>query len=361
MLKHIARKSKSLGKRFRDAAAVMTVFAIGMLLLAGLPLYAFFSDYIKYDLSLTMKLPVPVWRKEYLSYNSENKFIPGDADSYVELPYTGYYYIEVWGADGGDGATGYDTHGGLSDTQYATGGKGGKGGLVRGVYHFQQGTKLTLQIGGSGESFDSTDLNRQRIPGTGGSAVGTVLFGAGGSGGWGGSAQTSTTSYDNRGRGGGGGGGASGVLLGDKDLVNLIIVAGGGGGGGGAGARRVNGGGAGSDAGTGNVTTEDDIGDEGFPGTNGTMSNPVAYHGGGGGGGGGGGYYYGGAGGSGGGSGDGTVGAGTNGKWAGGGEGGGGGQNFITGNTSSAYTPVNSEKPEYGLGDGAIVITFLGW
>lgn len=109
------------------------------------------------------------------------------------LPQAGLYFIECWGANGGDVTAGP--------------GGGGKGGYAKGEYFAATpGTTLFVFVGGKG--FD-----------------GTGSTSAAGAGGWNGGGGGSAV-----GRSGGGGGGATDIRLGGLGAGNRIIVAGGGGG-----------------------------------------------------------------------------------------------------------------------------------
>jgi|GEM_PF-2306440 PPE-repeat proteins len=139
----------------------------------------------------------------------------------------GYYYIEAWGGDGGNG--GGDVAMGLYSG--SNGGNGGSGLRQAGLYYFDEGDMLNVQIGEAGKAgIIST-------PGTGGSAGGAgagLWFGNGHIGGKGGNGSSSLWSG---GGGGGGGGAASGVRRQPKNTsgFSIILVSGGGGGGSGGG------------------------------------------------------------------------------------------------------------------------------
>ena len=130
----------------------------------------------------------------------------------VEVPYTGTYKLEVWGAQGGRAC-----HHGTCDSTY----EGGKGGYAYGEVHLTQGTTLYVVIGGKGKNATNTDCT-------------------GGAGGYNGGGKAGNDHNCDKPEiePGGGGGGAthiatvSGLL---KDLASnqssVLIVAGGGGGG----------------------------------------------------------------------------------------------------------------------------------
>ena len=126
----------------------------------------------------------------------------GGQQTYV-VPKTGYYKIEVWGAEGG----GYRISGNSSS------GTGGLGGYVYGTVKLKKGTSLYIHVGGYGQS----------------SSSGIAKGGYNG----GGSGYASSSSEP-----GNGGGGATDVRLvsgawnSNAGLLSRIIVAGGGGGGG---------------------------------------------------------------------------------------------------------------------------------
>ena len=113
----------------------------------------------------------------------------------------GTHKLEVWGAEGGNGAnssSGFDS---------SSGALGGKGGYSYGTLTLSETTKAYIYIGGAGEKITSSIT-------TGGKGG----FNGGGSGGVSGSMSRS-----------GGGGGASDIRLGTDSLYARVIVAGGGG------------------------------------------------------------------------------------------------------------------------------------
>ena len=113
----------------------------------------------------------------------------------------GTHKLEVWGAEGGNGAnssSGFDS---------SSGALGGKGGYSYGTLTLSETTKAYIYIGGEGEKITSSIT-------TGGKGG----FNGGGSGGVSGSMSRS-----------GGGGGASDIRLGTDSLYARVIVAGGGG------------------------------------------------------------------------------------------------------------------------------------
>jgi hypothetical protein len=124
---------------------------------------------------------------------------------YYQVPVDGKYKIEVWGANGGDGANG--TFNGAS---------GGNGGYSIGVATLSTGTTLAVVTGGRG-----SDGNPRTSAGVCAGGNGGVGAGGGGAGGW--CSATSDAA------GGGGGGGMSLV----RNGATTLIVAGGAGGGGG--------------------------------------------------------------------------------------------------------------------------------
>ena len=113
----------------------------------------------------------------------------------------GTHKLEVWGAEGGNGAnssSGFDS---------SSGALGGKGGYSYGTLTLSETTEAYIYIGGAGEKITSSIT-------TGGKGG----FNGGGSGGVSGSMSRS-----------GGGGGASDIRLGTDSLYARVIVAGGGG------------------------------------------------------------------------------------------------------------------------------------
>ena len=133
-----------------------------------------------------------------------------------EVPKTGYYKLEVWGAQGGNyKAT--DRNG------YSTDKTGGYGGYSTGIIRLTEGTTLYINVGGQGESVyaERYSFNSQGLSGG---------YNGGGSGG---------TGYSGNYPGGAGGGGATHIATSSGLLSELnsnrdsvIIVAGAGGGGG---------------------------------------------------------------------------------------------------------------------------------
>ena len=113
----------------------------------------------------------------------------------------GTHKLEVWGAEGGNGA---DSSSGFDSS---SGALGGKGGYSYGTLTLSETTKAYIYIGGAGEKITSSIT-------TGGKGG----FNGGGSGGVSGSMSRS-----------GGGGGASDIRLGTDSLYARVIVAGGGG------------------------------------------------------------------------------------------------------------------------------------
>lgn len=146
-----------------------------------------------------------------------------------KVPSTGYYYIQAWGATGGDGGDGY----GLDSPN---GGGGAKGSYTAGLTFLEKDTQLYLYAGKAGAA--------------GASANSLSTGGAGGAGGVG-----------------------SGIAA-KNDGSNFFLVAAGGAGGGGAGTSIAGGGGSSASQYTGNPATGSElktIGDyTGNKGTNGS-------------------------------------------------------------------------------------------
>ncbi len=250
-----------------------------------------------------------------------------ESDTYV-VTKDGYYFIEAWGGDGGNGGT----------RNAFTGGAGGQAQRVFGIFEFNVNDILYIQVGAAGAS----GVNNNNAGGGGGGQG--LYFGSGGDGGNGGG---------NNGRKGGGGGAASGILLNGTAMLDIIMASAGGGGGGGAGN--------GGTAGVGGIpevagaTAGNAIGGVGgvlgtSPNSTGGTTNSGNK---GGGGGGGGGYltYSGGGGG---------VNAQNNNV---GGAGGGGGANYVdaSGNQSNpGNIPTPNNPRPANVGNGAVIITYLG-
>jgi hypothetical protein len=240
---------------------------------------------------------------------------------------TGYYYAQVWGGNGGNAA--------VSDAGNPSG-NGGSGGNVSGLFYFQAGTTLNIQVGTAGAS--GPGLNS----GSANGGVGT-WFGNGGQGGMG---DRGNATLNTRGADGGAGGAASGILVDGTATSNIIIAAGGGGGGGGLpGGITITSalnGGAGS-------FTDNSSGSNSTNNTNGAAASgdDGSY----GGGGGGGGYQYGGYGGP---NGNGVM---TSNASRGGA--GAGGMNYLgTQATNPGFTLPTNTRPA-GRTDGYVVITFF--
>jgi hypothetical protein len=293
-----------------------------------------------------------------------------ESDSNFIVPVSGYYYVEAWGADGG--------HGGKAT---ATNSRGGQGSYQSGLYYFNVGQKIQVQVGERGKNGKVAVVESDITRGEGGRALlpggatTATWFGAGGAGGEGGN---NLDDSGNVAGGGGGGGAASGILSGG----NVCLAASGGGGGGGyphiiyppPTGGNSNGGGNGKAPGNGSRSIIDTI--TGTP-QGGTVSTPAQPNGGGipgenahiltwsggGGGGGGGGYKSTGGGG-------GYGGHGSHGYGAG--AGGAGGSNWVGG---AYYKPASSVDvtsdiraaviavdplPRNSNGNGVVRITLIG-
>ena len=145
----------------------------------------------------------------------------------ITIPKNGYYYIEAWGGNGGDGGS---SIGGSLGSGY--GGTGGTAQPQTGLFYFQENDKLYIQAGPAG-AIGGTIGSNSGTGAAGGTAATGLYFGSGYSGGNGGNGYGSYVG----GGGGGAGGAASGVLLNGTNPSNIIIASGGGGGAGaGAGA-----------------------------------------------------------------------------------------------------------------------------
>ncbi|MDR1358379.1 MAG: hypothetical protein LBJ48_03365 [Coriobacteriales bacterium] len=134
-----------------------------------------------------------------------------DRDKEWEVPKTGYYKLECWGANGGQIPTPYISS--LSQN--------GFGGYASGTVYFTKGTIVYLTAGGAGKFLDSTS-SAQKWP----DPTSSLYAVHGGFNGGGDAAMdpSSATTYRT------GGGGASDVRVLNDDLSYRILVAGGGGG-----------------------------------------------------------------------------------------------------------------------------------
>lgn len=128
-----------------------------------------------------------------------------------DVPYTGTYKIQLWGAGGGIGGTS-----GYSNMSL----KAGKGGYVSGKIVLNKGDKLEVNVGGRGKKYDT-----EYVPYTAGIIPGG--WNGGGAGYNRGYESINGYSYN---KFSGGGGGATDVRKGGSALGNRILVAGGGGG-----------------------------------------------------------------------------------------------------------------------------------
>ena len=288
--------------------------------------------------------------------------VPFNSDSIVVLDQSGWYYIEAWGGNGGDGA-GFN------------GGKGGESVLESGYFYFEAGDTIYIQVGMAGERGGYGASN-----GTGGVAgtAGTgTWFGSGYLGGSGGNVTRGALGIiGSGGYGGGGGGAASGVLLNGTNISNIIIASGGGGGGGGEGGNVSSGqhgaDGGGSDSyGAHDVQASNSGDTHSTTNTNGYIGDWVRHdgesihvvnigigYGGGGAGGGGGGWN--GTSGGGGQSGSGGKSSGVSATSTEGGGGAAGGQSNGANTAKPAYITDPGNSTRTSIVNGQIYITFLG-
>jgi hypothetical protein len=263
-----------------------------------------------------------------------------DSTSSYVIEQPGYYYIEVWGGDGGSGEGG--AAGGISQR-------------VFGLYEFSADQTINIYVGGAGSNgYRGSGIDKASPGGENGMSDG-VGNGSGGYGGGGGRSSGSAAS------GGDGGGGGAGTFIFSNDLIPPLLVSGGGGGGGGKAYANTNtnggaggnggqansngspgGAGGGTGGGTaGNGQNQGTGGADSWAGQDGTVILFVPYAAGAGGGGGGGGYASDGyGGGNPGGDGDrssfGTAGA---------GGGGVGGSSFVSGNINEDSVPGHIDIP----------------
>jgi hypothetical protein len=305
------------------------------------------------------------------------------ANETFTVSHTGYYYIEAWGGNGGNGGSAQYLE---SVTQ--SGSIGGVSQRIKGLYKFNKDETIYIQVGKVGGNGVNGDYDNDDHYSGGVGGAGT-WFGKGYNGGKGGNAYDVGLWEYASGGGAGGGGAASGVLKGGTALGNIIIAGGGAGGGGGSAGRQTGGtGGKGSDNDSDRVgetpsqasggwslggtdwsssNTEGFLNNDGRQGINGRTASLSGERGGGGGGGGGGGWN-----GSttGNGNGGGESGTGGDRSYAGetfgGGGGGAGGKSYATTQaTNPGYTlpptgsPVSGANPNT-TGNGYVIITFMG-
>ena len=140
------------------------------------------------------------WADTVYTYN-----YTGDIQT-LTAPATGTYYIELYGAKGGDGADGQCSGG--------DGGTGGKGGYVKASVTLTKGTSYTIYVGGAGSEgqwgYWSSSVGEGGY--SDGSNGSKAVYASGGGGGGGGSTRflSGSTVYVRANGGGGGGGGADG-------------------------------------------------------------------------------------------------------------------------------------------------------
>lgn len=284
-----------------------------------------------------------------------------NTDDTFTITKSGYYFIEAWGGDGGKGGEGSNNRDNI-----VYGGSKGAGLRQNGLFYFEAGNTLNVQVGTAGSNGTDNGFTlgtAHRDGGTGGNGGTGTWFGNGYRGGNGGRGGISYTG----GGAGGGGGAASGVLKGGTAISNIIIASGGGGGGGGGSVEEN-----GANGGNSNTSGSNTSSGAGYgPGGNAwSTSNTIGYAYGGG-------FYHDGRNGIGGRGrgGAGGGGGGWNGSLGGGGRSGGSPDNTGGGNaaggggaggkSSSGSTvanpglslPTNTRPP--GRKDGYVVITFI--
>ncbi|MBO5523065.1 MAG: hypothetical protein J5986_05225, partial [Roseburia sp.] len=136
---------------------------------------------------------------------ADSSGVNGSVQTFV-APYTGWYYFEVWGAQGGKG--------------YGT--AGGNGGYAAGWKRLAQGAKVYVYVGGRGGN--TTKVGGSK-PADGGSENKGAWLGSGGYNG-----GKAGAGYSNW-WGVGAGGGSTDIRIGGKDKDYRVIAGGGGGGG----------------------------------------------------------------------------------------------------------------------------------
>lgn len=116
-------------------------------------------------------------------------------------PIGGWYYVQLWGGNGGSGGTATVAYKYLAN-QYGYGGSGGAGGYVSGYVYLAKGAKLVYSVGTAGSSGKSSTADL-----TGSSTSYASAYGTAGGGGTGTFIRLETESDDFMAAGGGGGGG----------------------------------------------------------------------------------------------------------------------------------------------------------
>ena len=117
--------------------------------------YALFSDSIKGEKMI--ELEIDNYLNETTTFN-----YTGYVQEY-NVPRTGYYYLELAGAEGGS-------------AKYSTLYKGGKGAETSGYIHLQAGEKLYFYVGGMGSSHSGTTTDNKVDNGNGYNGGGTGNF-----------------------------------------------------------------------------------------------------------------------------------------------------------------------------------------
>ena len=143
-------------------------------------------------------------RKETKANIEEYHFSYQESEDEFIAPYTGYYAVQLWGADGGSGAMQVSSLVSFNDQQV-----GGKGGYIVAQIYMKRGECLDIRVGGT----NITD------------SVTRAGYNAGENGGIGSFSQGGWVSPSYA---GGGGGGATDIRINGE----RVLVAGGGGGGG---------------------------------------------------------------------------------------------------------------------------------
>ncbi len=130
------------------------------------------SAYVEKRVQTGSFLGIPTYTNYWVyDYTTDNSI-----SSSFKAPVSGYYYIQAWGADGGNGGSKGNTSGKI----------GGNGGYVSGYVYLLENEELDLSIGakGAGGNSNSTDADK-RTGGTGGGGTivksgETILIAAGG-------------------------------------------------------------------------------------------------------------------------------------------------------------------------------------
>lgn len=206
--------------------AAKTIWAIATVSLVGEDIFSDGWDYVltanktlSYD-NGTYTFAQEMTQSVTVAYDASNFYTYTGTDTYSTdtflAPVTGYYLVQAWGADGGNGGDARATakkadHKNYNDSGWVKGGTGADGATLYGYIYLEQGDSLSFTMGKG-----SSDKGSVQSGVAVGGATGTAHIALG----W-----------------GGGGGSYTAVSLTKSGATpTYLIIAGGGGGGGGAGA-----------------------------------------------------------------------------------------------------------------------------